>query len=308
MDPIPDLLAQVQPERLKRDLYHLAKDPLPFRKLNYTRPGQSKSTLEEADDYIISELEAAGYTVDREGVPVQALRFAPEKPLPHKFAWPEPDDPWYTAYNLYAELWGEELPDEIVLVLAHKDSQSWVDSPGANDNAVGTVSVLELARILSGYRPRCTIRFLFCNEEHTPWTSVTAAKNARERGDNLIAIFNQDSMAGKPQADKDTGRATHVSVWTMPEGERLAQLMAQVNEQYGIGLIQSDAKRDRPGDDDGSFVQAGYPAAIINLGSWPYADPNYHTPQDTVETVDLNHVALATKATLAAIIKTDLNA
>jgi hypothetical protein len=305
MDPIPDLLAQVQLERLKRDLYYLAKDPLPFRKLNHTRPGQSKSTLEEADDYITSELGAAGYAVEREGVPVQAFRYAPEKPLPHKFNRPEPDDPWYTAFNLYAEIQGSEMADEIVLVLAHKDSQSWVDSPGANDNAVGTVSVLELARVLSGYYARRTIRFLFCNEEHVPWTSVTAAKNARERGDNLIAIFNQDSMAGKPQADKDAGRATHVSVWTTPEGERLAQRMAEVNKTYGIGLIQSDAKRDRPGDDDGSFVQAGYPAAIINLGSWPYADPNYHQSTDTVETVDFNHVTRATKATLAAVATLD---
>lgn len=39
-DPIPALLQTVDVERLRRDLFFLAKDPLPFRKLSFTRPGQ----------------------------------------------------------------------------------------------------------------------------------------------------------------------------------------------------------------------------------------------------------------------------
>lgn len=79
-----------------------------------------------------------------------------------------PEDPWYTAYNLYTERKGRSKPQEIILLAAHKDSQSWIDSPGANDNAIGTVGVLEVARILAEYDSERTIRFLFCNEEHTP--------------------------------------------------------------------------------------------------------------------------------------------
>ena len=44
-------------------------------------------------------------------------------------------------------------------------------------------------------------------------------------------------------------------------------------------------ERSRPGDDDGSFVQAGYGAAIINIGSWPYGDPEYHAEGDIPETL-----------------------
>lgn len=304
-DPIPALIEAVDPVRLKRDLYYIAADPLPFRKLNFARAGQTFSSLEECDDYLEGELSAAGYQVEREGAPVQAFRNDPSKPVAHRYSPPLPEDPWFTAVNLYAERTGLERPEEIVLLLAHKDSQSWVASPGANDNAVGTVALLEIARILGRYEPQRTIRFLFCNEEHRPWTSVAAAENARLRGDRLVAVMNLDSLTGKPRVEWDEGRRPLVSVYTEPEGERIAMIVGEVNERYGIGLEHRIARRDRPGDDDGSFVNAGFPAAIINIGSWPYAEPNYHTEHDTPDQVDFPHLALATRASLAAAVALD---
>ena len=72
-DPIPELLQQVDLQTIRRHLFYLADDPLPYRKVNYTLPGHAKSTLDEADDYIQSQLESWGYAVEREGCPVQAF-------------------------------------------------------------------------------------------------------------------------------------------------------------------------------------------------------------------------------------------
>jgi hypothetical protein len=303
IDPIPNLIRQVDEERLQSDLFYLAKDPLPYRKLNCTRPGHKKSTLDEADEYIQAKLEAWGYRVEREAVSVQAFRCDTSKPKAHQYSPPTPEDPWYVAHNLYARKVSRRRPDEIVVVLAHKDSQSWVDSPGAYDNGAGTCGVLEIARLLAGFEPDRSLWFLFCNEEHRPWTSVTAAERAREWGDNLVAIFNIDSIGGKAQADIDAGRKTNVTAYTTPEGRRLADLMAEVNEIYGIGLAQSSYQRPRPNDDDGSFVNAGFPAAIGNFGSMPYVDPNYHCETDVPEAVDLTNVRMAVQASLAAIVR-----
>jgi len=296
------LLEEVKAERMRAELFYLAKDPLPFRKLNFTLPGHGKNTLYEADDHIQSQLEACSYAVWREECKVQAFRPGAVKP---QFERPHPDDPWYVAYNLYAERRGTVYPDEIILLLSHKDSQSWIDSPGAYDNAVGTVANMEIARLLSDYEPKRTIRFLFCNEEHTPWTSVTAAKNARERGDNLIAIINIDSLGGKSQEAIEAGLKTNVTLYTTPEGERLADLMIELNERYHIGLVQSKARRERPGDDDGSFIMEGFSAAVMNVGSFPYADPCYHRECDEPGRVDIVNVRLATQLTLAACLYLD---
>lgn len=299
------LIGEVDGRRISKHVFYLAKDPLPYRKLNLTLPGHQKNTLYEADDYLASQFEAAGYHVEREGIQVQAFRRDTTKPKSAQYSPPKPEDPWYTAYNLYAEKKGRSHPERIILVLAHKDSQSWIDSPGANDNAIGTSGVLEMARVLAQYKPESTIRFLLCNEEHTPWTSKAAAQKAKARGDNLIAIFNMDGIGVKTPEQTTAGKKTNVSAYTKPEGKHLAELMAAVNARYEIGLEQRAEERTRPGDDDGSFVQAGYPAAIINIGSWPYGDPNYHAEGDTPETCDVENAAMTVRATIAAVVTVD---
>ncbi len=299
------LIRDVDPDRISKNLFYLAKDPLPYRKLNFTLPSHQKNTLYEADDYLAGKLEAWGYRVEREGVQVQAFRRDITKPNHAQYSPPKPEDPWYTAYNLYAEKRGRSHPERIIMILAHKDSQSWIDSPGANDNAIGTVGVLEMARVLADYTPESTFRFLLCNEEHTPWTSRTAAQNAKSRGDNIVAVFNLDGIGAKTSEQTAAGKKTNVTVYTKPEGKRLADLMADVNTRYSIGLEQRTAKRSSPGDDDGSFVLAGYPAAVINIGSFPYGEPNYHVEGDIPETCDIKNAAMTVQATLAAVVTLD---
>jgi hypothetical protein len=299
------LISAVDRERISKHLFYLAKDPLPYRKLNLTLPGHDKNTLYEADDYLAGKLETWGYRVEREGVQVQAFRRDTNKPKHSQYSPPKSEDPWYTAYNLYAEKKGRSHPDKIIVVLAHKDSQSWIDSPGANDNAIGTVGVLEMACVLAKYTSESTIRFLFCNEEHTPWTSKTAAQKAKSRGDNIIAVYNMDGIGAKTAEETAAGKKTNVTAYTKPEGKRLAELMGEVNARYSIGLEQRTAERPQPGDDDGSFVLAGYPAAVINIGSFPYGDPNYHSEGDIPETCDIENAAMTVRATIAAVVTID---
>jgi Zn-dependent M28 family amino/carboxypeptidase len=304
---IAELIARIDADRLREALFYLAKDPLPYRKINLTLPGHEKCTLYEADDYIAEQLETAGWAVEREAVQIQAFRCDDTKPKAHQYSSPAPEDPWYTGYNVYGSRAGASHADEFIVVMAHKDSQSWVDSPGAYDNAVGTAAVIEIAQALAEYAPNRAIRLLFCNEEHTPWTSVNAAQNARARGDNIVAAFNIDSLGGKSQEDTDAGRMTNATLYTVPEGRPLAKLMASMNDVYGLGLAQTLQQRTAPGDDDGSFVNAGYGATIMNLGSFPYMDPHYHLESDVVEAVDIPNVVAATKASLAAILTVDIN-
>jgi hypothetical protein len=99
---IRHLISAVDSERISKHLFYLAKDPLPYRKLNLTMPGHEKNTLYEAD-YLAGKLEAWGYHVEQEGVRVQAFRRDTSKPKHAQYSPPKPEDPWYTAYNLYAE-------------------------------------------------------------------------------------------------------------------------------------------------------------------------------------------------------------
>jgi hypothetical protein len=267
---IHSLVGDVDPDQISKHFFYLAKDRLPYRKLNFTLPSHQKNTLYEADDYLTGKLEAWVYRVKREGVRVQVFRRDKTKPKHAQYSPPKAEDPSYTAYNLYAEKKGCSHPERIIVVLTHKDSPSWIDSLGANDNAIGTVGVLEVARVLTEYTPESTIRFLFCTEEQT-----AAAKK------------------------------TNVTVYTKPEGKYPADLMAKMNTRYSIGLEQRTATRSRPGDGDGSFVLAGFPAAVVNVGSFPYGDLNYHGEGDISERCDIKNAAMTVQATLAAVVTLD---
>ncbi len=302
---IRDVLAQVDSGRLRASLRHLCEEPLRCRRANVRRPGAAMSTLDETDAWLTGQLATLGYEVTREAVQAQAFRCEMSKPKSRWYAAPRPADPWYTAHNLYAEVRGAARSDEIILVLAHKDSQSWVMSPGAYDNAVGTAGILEIARLVKLVTPQRTIRFLWCCEEHRPWTSVTAATRAAERGDNLVAIFNTDGIGGRPRADHDAGRRTNVTLYTTAAGRPFAELCSMVNEAYGLGLEQSMQQREQPGDDDGSFINAGFPHAIVNIGSYPYRHDYYHDERDVAADVDITNVAMAVQMILGAVLLID---
>jgi len=305
VDIIAKLIKLVDQHNLSNHLFFLAKE-LPCRTLNFTVQGHGRCTLYEADDFIQATLESYGYNIDKQTVPIQA--FVPDKTVNHGFRKPLPFEPWYTAFNLYAKKIGSNCPDELIIVLAHKDSQSWLDcGPGAYDNAVGTSGVMEIARVLADYQSQRSIWFLFCNEEHWPWTSVAAAEFLSKSKFKVAAVLNIDSIGGKSQQDIFNRKLTNVTRYSSKEGERLADLMAVLNEKYQIGLDQKKYFCSEPNDDDGSFVRAGFPASVLNIGSFPYADPNYHSINDKPELVDLLNLKLATQLALALIIHIDLN-
>ena len=304
-DAIPERLAQIEGSRLRDHLFHLSADPLPFRKLNYTIPGHDRCTLYEADDYIVGQLQNCGYEVKQEGVVVQAFRTDRSRPMPHQFSYPEREDPSYTAYNLYARMTGTRLPAEYLVVIAHKDSQSWTDSPGAYDNASGTAAVLEIARALSSYESKRSIWFVFCNEEHTPWTSAVVAQGMADACLTVRGVINVDSIGGRAQAEVDAGRLTHCTRFTTPEGEALAQRTAQLNERYQLGLITGRFQSEQPNDDDGSFIKAGIPAAVLHIGSYPYGNPDYHASTDTPDKVDIDLITRSARLSLALLLDLD---
>jgi len=302
---IDEHLGRVSGERLRRDLFYLCRDPLPYRKVNHTRPGRSMDSLAEADAFIRGELESAGYDVSTQSFRVQPFRCDATKPIHHWYSKPEPGDPSYDAANLEATRTGRVWPEEIIQLISHKDSMSWIDSPGAHDNAVGTVANLELARVLASCDLRRSVRLLFCNEEHWPWTSRFAAEAAAARGDRIIAVLNVDSLDGKSDEETAAGRMTHVVTYSTEEGRPLAELVAACAARHGIELDLRTVFKEHVNDDDGMFINAGYRTTVMNLGSWPYADSEYHLPGDVPERVNIENLVRSTRLILATVLELD---
>ncbi|MEP7383571.1 MAG: M20/M25/M40 family metallo-hydrolase [Gemmatimonadota bacterium] len=110
-----------------------------------------------------------------------------------------------TATKAYKTIWdtfgivrGRELPDEMVIIGAHRDA--W--GPGAADNVSGTVSVLEAARavmeqVRKGERPRRTVVFATWDAEE--WGLIGSTEYVEDDSLRLlrgaVAYLNQDVSA-----------------------------------------------------------------------------------------------------------------
>ena len=302
----PEILEKVSCERLKHDLFYLCRDPLPFRTVMYTLPWHEKNSLDEADEFIAGEMKKYSSKVNMLPYKLRPLRCDSSKALHHWYSAPHDDDPWYDANCIEVIFPGTEKPEEIIQLVSHKDSMSWINSPGAHDNATGTVANMEIARILSTVTLKRTVRILFCNEEHTPWYSKTYAADSAARKDNIIAVFNNDSLCGKSDEAAASGIRSFVSAYSTPEGKELADFIISENKKYNIPMTASAvAKPGAVNDDDGSFILAGYLHTTINLGSLPYGDPQYHLRGDVPERVDITNLALSVRLLLASVLDID---
>ena len=112
---------------------------------------------------------------------------------------PEPT----TLTNVIATLKGTTDPDRVYVVSGHYDSMcssptdSKCDAPGANDDASGTATVIELARIMSKQKFDATIVFMTVPGEEQGLLGATYyAQQALEKKVNIEGMFTNDIVGG----------------------------------------------------------------------------------------------------------------
>ena len=109
------------------------------------------------------------------------------------------DQKWITKarpqYNIVAEIKGTEKPEEVVIVSGHFDSWDGPGSTGTCDNATGSCTALEAARILNkvGAKPKRTIRFiLWTGEEQGLFGSRGYVARHMSEMDKISAVLVDD--------------------------------------------------------------------------------------------------------------------
>jgi hypothetical protein len=147
---------------------------------------------------------------------------------------------------------------------------------GADDNASGTASIIEIARVAADERsrfPRTLVFVAFAGEERGLLGSAYYAAHPVVPIDNTIAMLNLD-MVGRARGAVDIS-----GLEASPSME--ADLKAATTT-YGGGL---EIKRAGPGagrSDDANFIDRRIPA--INFFTGFHAD--YHRPGDDWEKID----------------------
>jgi Zn-dependent M28 family amino/carboxypeptidase len=248
---------------------------------------------------------------------------------------PEPT----TLTNVVATLRGTTNPDRVYVVSGHYDSMctsptdAKCDAPGANDDASGTATVIELARVMSKRKFDATIVFMTVPGEEQGLLGATYfAQQAVEKKMDIEAMFTNDIVGGVT-SQKNSPNRDRVRVFSegVPSNETeqqagtrrsvggendsaSRQLARYVKEQCDRYLknfhVWMMYRRDRylRGGDHIPFLERGFTAARITEADEDYTHQhqNVRTENgvfygDTPEFVDFEYTANVARVNLIAL-------
>ncbi len=212
--------------------------------------------------------------------------------------------------NVIAELPGIVDPDVIYVIGGHYDSTSYSgQAPGADDNASGTAGVVEIARVLSQYQFKYTIRFCaFGAEELGLIGSDAYCDDLVAWGDNVDAMINLDMTCYRYGSEpRDVDFITNYS------SSSLNSFCIGVFNAYVPALGTGQGSLSGGTSDHQSFTQHGFSACFPFEDRSNYS-PYIHTSNDVIGTSAndftlgrwITQGALASLAELAAPVDLDI--
>ena len=197
-------------------------------------------------------------------------------------------------FNVIAELRGNELPDEYVLLGAHLDS--WHGATGATDNGTGTITMLEAMRILKETYPQPRRTILIGHwgaEEMGLIGSGSFREDHPEVIEGLQLMFNQDNGTWRFEIIEGQGflnAGDHFRRW-------MSVVPTEISEHITLDFPGPQANR---GSDHISFLCAGVPAFRLQSPYDEYRQYTWHTNRDTYDKIVFDD--LKENATLAAML------
>jgi Zn-dependent M28 family amino/carboxypeptidase len=209
--------------------------------------------------------------------------------------------------NVFAIVKGTTRPDEIVVIGAHYDSV--FDSPGADDNASGVAGMLAVAHALAKHPADRTIHFVAFATEEPPFFrsmemgSYHYAKSLHERRANVVGMLSVESIgyySSKPRSQRYPaflGRffpavADFIGVVGNLQSRGLAQRCAATFGRNGVPVEAAALPSLVPEagwSDQWSFWEFGYRAVMVTDTAL-FRNANYHTPDDTPDTLDYDQM------------------
>jgi hypothetical protein len=188
------------------------------------------------------------------------------------------------------------LKDSYILVTAHYDHLGVRGTApdriynGANDDASGTASVIEIARVLASLpaRPKRSIVFIaLFGEEAGLLGSRYYAGHPVFPLAKTVADLNLEQM-GRP--DDNSGPRFGIVNATGFDYTDLTTTLAKAGEEFGI-KVQKDEQNSDPffaRSDNQAFADAGIPSHTLSVG---YMFPEYHQPGDEWQKIDYENMA-----------------
>jgi hypothetical protein len=218
------------------------------------------------------------------------------------------------AENVLAFIEGSDpkLKDEVVVVSAHYDhlgrnTQLKGDQiyNGAADDGSGTVATLAIAESFmraraDGMGPRRSILFLNTSGEEKGilGSAFYTDKQPIFALDRLVANINMDGIGGVDSAHAKTNPNYLYIISNKETSTELLEMSRRLNQLTGTNLLLEDTPNFNPNSSDHSnFGKLLVPYIFYSTG----LTEHYHKPSDEPQTINYEHMALATRLSFATV-------
>lgn len=189
------------------------------------------------------------------------------------------------------------LKSTYVLMTAHHDHVGIRDGEiynGANDDASGVVSLIEVADALAARkeRPRRSIVFMtFFGEELGLLGAKYYARHPVFPLKDTVAMLNLEQTG---RTDDNEGRQLNSIAMTGYDFTNLGEMLKGAAERTGIRLWKHAAFSDQffARADNQALADAGVPAHTLSVA---YGFPDYHGKDDTWDKLDYDNMARVTR-------------
>lgn len=194
---------------------------------------------------------------------------------------------------------------KVVIVGAHQDSTNLLfpnifPAPGADDDGSGTVTVLEVLRliVLSGLKPQNTLEFHFYAAEEGGLLGsqdIFAAYSVDKV--DVISLLQQD-MTGYTQKTLDAGKPPSIGIINDYVSPELTQFIRVIIDSVcSIGYVESQCGYGC--SDHASANKFGYQSAFVIEADFKLTNSYIHSTKDTIEKLDIGHMSEFVKLTFA---------
>jgi len=202
------------------------------------------------------------------------------------------------ASNVIGVLRGSDpvLKDTYVILSAHYDHRGLAKTGddrvlnGANDDASGVASVLEIANALAALpqRPKRSVLFLlFCGEEKGLLGSLFYASHPLVPLDHTVAQINLEQMGRT-----DSPEAPHVNMMNVTgfDYSSVTVALIEAGKLAKIDVLKNAEASDEyfRRSDNGPLADAGIPAHTVSV---TYEFPDYHQVGDEWQKLDYDNMA-----------------
>ncbi|EQL36355.1 leucyl aminopeptidase [Blastomyces dermatitidis ATCC 26199] len=215
------------------------------------------------------------------------------------------EHPW-GQFSVIATVPGQS--NKTVVIGAHQDSinmflPSILAAPGADDDGSGTVTILEVFRVLlqseaiAQGNATNTVEFHWYSAEEGGLLGSQAVFSKYKQDNKDIRAMLQQDMTGYSKGTLDAGELESVGVITDFVDEGLTEFIKKVVNGYcDIPFVLTEC--GYACSDHASASRFGYPSAFVIESKFEHSSQHIHTGQDTIETLDFNHMLQHAKMTL----------